>query len=269
VPCKKSRLDVSAASNLARRDLRPNLGIDVAARQTKDRADVSVGGSQPSGYLQHSTTGRNRFLTLIVSMSLRLVIPRRVGSTRARFRFANRGPSWPKGVSTEGFTPLDCAQFFAYHQTLPTTAKCPNTTERSSETLHDKVSMGSVTLRSTSSYVLDSACIESFAKTTPQPWTWNAGISFCRHYLERCPQAPVSLTRPCLDSRFSGNGESSTVLNPSPRNVAGNVASTGIEGLIRVGTSGRYVLDFPNGYNRVPIAARPLARSAKPVSSHT
>jgi transposase-like protein len=48
VPCKKSRLDVRATSNLARRHLRPNPGIDAAARQTEYRADVSVGRSQPS-----------------------------------------------------------------------------------------------------------------------------------------------------------------------------------------------------------------------------
>ena len=40
VPCKKARLDVRRAANLARRRLRPNPGSDASAMQLEYRADV-------------------------------------------------------------------------------------------------------------------------------------------------------------------------------------------------------------------------------------
>src|ERR1700736_3371736 len=46
-----TRLDASGQEALARRHLRPNPGSDVAARQLEYRADMSVSGGEPGGFL--------------------------------------------------------------------------------------------------------------------------------------------------------------------------------------------------------------------------
>src|SRR5260370_6012951 len=51
VPCKKSRLDASAAAALAKWHLRPDPRSEVIARQPEDRAHVSDGSGQPPGLL--------------------------------------------------------------------------------------------------------------------------------------------------------------------------------------------------------------------------